>query len=676
MRVLSVVASSLSIAAGLVAFYMYLSMRVKLFRHHLILLLLMFDFGKGVVLLWYPARVLDVPSAYDNVNFCDIVGFLTSTFIQAADFAVLSLAIHTALLVFTRNSGPEGGLYRYRTWVYSAHVVVPLVMAGLVFINGGRRSFAPMVTWCYIPIKPLWAHVALSWAPRYVIIVAILSIYLAIYIYVKLEYRKVVKDFKMTQSSMVNNHSSNVDNAELAAHDYTSGILDSSDLEMQPQINHGSNFGDTDATPSFSEIALNKNKLSTVAENTHLHRSHRNKINSLFRRSYKKVYRSLLTFFSYFPGFGFLTPRRYDDDSDDEQDLDPTTVAIRAFQRESMANFQMRRNAIERQIRSIFVYPVAYIFLWMAPFAVHVLQYKTMTNHGGVFWISAVAAFMQPFNCVVDTIAFSIREKPWIDRREVIFTRENADHIRSKLSRVFPCFFSNPIPDEVSIKEELYDVGNLNDTHNTHVNNEHSAQVAIGSGNKVIHQNTGLSYSENKTYDNGTSSTTTHMLAHFSNDPTRKERQTSTGSDVSSSTDATYQHSNLPRPPTHPAAPNPGRRSMSPSSDPARIHFPTTAGAPYSHHYRRSPHGSPRSSSEFRRARSSSPHFPSFLRRGSPAAPSPLGRASDVSREPRDDNAFLNTTARRLDVGGRHHHPHNHDDDESEGEMDILQFLR
>lgn len=430
-RVLSVLASTLSITAGLAALYLYISMRVKVFRHHLILLLLLADFGKAVVLLWYPARVLGVPSAYNNINFCDVVGFFTSTFIEAADLAVLTLAIHTALLVFTRYSGPEGGLYPYRYYVYGVHVILPLIMAALAFITFGRRSYIPLVTWCYLPIRPYWARLVLSWVPRYLIIVSIISIYLSIYIYVKLEYRKVVKEFKESQTYLNNTqphgffHSSA--DSEFAGHDFTADILGSSDIEMQYPTSAAGNF---DAT----------NKPSTL--------NHTNPpTQSQFRRNCSKVsnivVRSMLAFFSYFPGFSFLAPNRYIFRNFDDSQVDATTAAIRDFQRESMVNFQMRRNTIERQIRSIFVYPAAYIFLWMAPFAVHVLQFKYEVKHHGIFWISAAAAFMQPFNCVVDTVAFCIREKPWVDRDEKIFTKENKEYLQYQLSRAFP-FVSCP----------------------------------------------------------------------------------------------------------------------------------------------------------------------------------------------------------------------------------------
>lgn len=573
-RVLSVVASSTSIAAGLIAFYMYVSMRVKVFRHHLILLLLLFDFGKAVVLLWYPARVLDVPSAYDNVNFCDVVGFFTSAFIEGADFAVLSLAIHTAILVFTKNSGPEGGLYRYRYAVYTAHFFLPLTMAALGFINNGRKSYIPLVTWCYLPIYPRWSRFVLSWAPRYIIIVSIFTIYIAIYIYVKLEYRKVLKEFKQSQTYLTNDSAfqqqqlneinTGIGDADLSAHDYTSYILDSSDLEMAPNgknIENISTDSDSNSDP-HSKLKHKHHSHSTVSFKT------KAKIKS--KKIFYAVCRSLLVFISYFPGFGFLTPAKYFPKPVDDEELDPTTIAIRDFQRESLANFQMKRNAIERQIRSIFVYPVAYVFLWMAPFAVHILQYNYEIEHGGVFWISAIAAFMQPFNCVVDTVAFSIREKPWIDRKEVIFTRENWERIKYKLSFVFPCCFR---VEEEEEEEKVYDDKNskadngnnngYNQKHHSYMNAGNNSNSNTGGNNRPniassksytdkgmyyepdvmemidLSNNTFLSSTKlkNNSINSNNNLSNNNNYTHINSISQYKARQTSTGSE---SSDATY----------------------------------------------------------------------------------------------------------------------------------------
>lgn len=393
MRILSVVASCVSIVAGLMAFYLYLSMREKVFRHHLILLLLSFDFGKALVLLWYPARVLLVPSAYDNVNFCEVVGFFTSTFIEAADVAVLALAIHTALLIYKKDSGKEGGLYQYRYYFYTINFVLPLVMASLAFTDRGKRTYSPLTTWCYLPIKPFWYRLVLSWIPRYIILTSILAIYLSIYIYVKLEYNKVMKSYKQSQS-------------------YLQDSTNPEGEPPQPVLSRLKTF--------FKPSSPSGIKEPFSAKQTAI-----------------KIISPVCRFISNFPGLSFLDPSRlFHNPTDSTNDID---MAIRDFQKDALANFQTRRIMIERQIQTIFLYPIAYVFLWIAPFAAHLIQYRNYPGESTVYWISAIASFMQPFNCAVDTLVFCIRERPWVDRKEVIFTSKNAEWIRTSFWRMIPC---------------------------------------------------------------------------------------------------------------------------------------------------------------------------------------------------------------------------------------------
>lgn len=389
LRSLSVTASCLSIGAGILAFYLYICMRTKVFRHHLILLLLMFDFGKAVVLLWYPARVLLVASAYNNSNFCDVVGFFTSAFIEGADLAVLALAIHTAMLIFLKFSGPEGGLYKYRFWVYGVNILLPLVMASLAFVNNGRYSYSPLITWCYLPVRPVWYRLVLSWVPRYIIFISIITIYISIYIYVKVQYSRVMKEFKQSQTYLQKDYNGSIGDEKKTSKTFFTWL----------------------ANPFSSSSSETRQKMS-------------------FKKVATTVRNSILYSLSYLPGFGFLEPAHTTPSTPVNEMLDAHAQAMISIQRDTMSRFQNRRSMIERQIRSIFVYPLAYVFLWLAPFAVHCLQFNYEIKRGPVFWIGAIAAFMQPFNCVVDTVAFMVREKPWTDREERIFTFRNKARIR------------------------------------------------------------------------------------------------------------------------------------------------------------------------------------------------------------------------------------------------------
>ncbi|VEU21624.1 DEKNAAC102272 [Brettanomyces naardenensis] len=85
----------------------------------------------------------------------------------------------------------------------------------------------------------------------------------------------------------------------------------------------------------------------------------------------------------------------------------------RMLHREAMDRFQMRRVQIMKQMKVIFVYPLAYIVLWLFPFIHQCYILRDGGNSWNCYWAYTAAAFFQAFNCTVDTLVFLGREKPW-----------------------------------------------------------------------------------------------------------------------------------------------------------------------------------------------------------------------------------------------------------------------
>jgi G protein-coupled receptor GPR1 len=95
------------------------------------------------------------------------------------------MSIHAALSIFHSSAAlGERGLYPIRHTVFVLWVLLPAFASGLAFVNrsGGYTTSG---AYCYLPIRPFWYRLALSWIPRYLILVMIASIYLAIYLFVK-----------------------------------------------------------------------------------------------------------------------------------------------------------------------------------------------------------------------------------------------------------------------------------------------------------------------------------------------------------------------------------------------------------------------------------------------------------------------------------------------------------
>ncbi|SCV04814.1 LAMI_0H19460g1_1 [Lachancea mirantina] len=94
------------------------------------------------------------------------------------------------------------------------------------------------------------------------------------------------------------------------------------------------------------------------------------------------------------------------------------------FQFDTYQNFKNRRSVIQKQLRSIFIYPFSYIVIWTFPLVVDCIQYRYEIVHGPVVWLEYIATFMQPLSCVVDVMVFLYREKPWRYSWKAVTTKE------------------------------------------------------------------------------------------------------------------------------------------------------------------------------------------------------------------------------------------------------------
>ena len=64
-------------------------------------------------------------------------------------------------------------------------------MASLAFINK-EGSYVSSGTFCYLPVRPIWYRLTLSWVPRYLILLVIAGVYLAVYLYARLKFNEFV----------------------------------------------------------------------------------------------------------------------------------------------------------------------------------------------------------------------------------------------------------------------------------------------------------------------------------------------------------------------------------------------------------------------------------------------------------------------------------------------------
>ncbi|CAI5759936.1 unnamed protein product [Candida verbasci] len=395
-RVIATSSSCTSIAAVLTAMYFFLAIdpRRLVFRHHLVFFLLFFDLLKACILLIYPTRVLTHSAAYYNRKFCQVVGYFTAVSIEGADIAILAFAVHTYLLIFkpslntrVRNSTRiEGGLYKFRIYVYILSFIIPLIFASLAFING--TGYTSLVCWCYLPMRPVWYRLVLSWVPRYCIVVLIFLIYGLIYIH-------VIKEFKSLSGLFVP-HRSN-----------------------QEQHNDRPTFF---SSFKYFYQSVKNNILPKIIIEDETNKSH-NKEEDNDDEELQSI-----------PSI--------EDDLEDSTSTDfiesplPKSPINNGsnFNEHNLENFKKRQRIIQKQMKSIFVYPFAYCFLWLFPFILQATQFNYEENNGPIYWLNVLGAFMQPFNGTVDSLVFFYRERPWKYTTMKNFEKEHKQRVDNIIS--------------------------------------------------------------------------------------------------------------------------------------------------------------------------------------------------------------------------------------------------
>lgn len=191
-------------------------------------------------------------------TFCQVSGFFLTASIEAADIAVLMIAIHTALsLIRPQPSSSDTGLYPYRRCAYLCWAVVPLVLAGIVPLTGSRfNDDGPN---CYLPANPTWYRLMLSWVPRYIIFLAIFLTYVGIYAYVRFQLARFCRDQRRASNQSMTSSPGGCfceSSPHPHPHHYQRRFL-------QPRYpdrkRHNSNFP---ATPSIAQHGLLDNELS------------------------------------------------------------------------------------------------------------------------------------------------------------------------------------------------------------------------------------------------------------------------------------------------------------------------------------------------------------------------------------------------------------------------------
>lgn len=398
MRVFSITASSFSVLAGSIAIYFFLAIDYKrrAYRHQLIILLISFDLLKAIFMLTFPATVVSNPSSYFNVPFCKTTGFFISLAMEGSDFTIIILAIHTVILVskpnlkFKRGLNYEGGLYRYRYLVYAITFFLPLLLSSLAFIHS--KGYVQLTNLCYLPASPIWYRLVLSWIPRYLIIVSIFIMYGYIYHHVKTQYEDL-------EASTDKFYGIKAKNKTILSKIYKAmGFILFTNVTL-------------------SDDSLNDKNL-VVEESNNAHSSE-----------------SML--YSKREGVNILQE----------------SIQIR-LNEESKHQLKRRRQKIERQMKAIFIYPVAYVFIWIGPLIAHGIDYRHGLTKPPIVWLNIAGSTLQASSCIVDAVIFLWKEKPWNITTRKVDNSLNEEVVYLKWRKIIAYLPLFRLQDPMKIKEQ------------------------------------------------------------------------------------------------------------------------------------------------------------------------------------------------------------------------------
>jgi len=369
------------------------------------------------------------------------------------------IAVHAAMYVFQSTSATtEAGLYKYRYIAYTCWIIYPVLMASLAFTNP-MSPYLSSGTICTLPVRPFWYRLALSWIPRYVIIFAIFSLYVAIYVYVYFKFQGIdgestgsyeghSKDSRSSIKAMETNEGiviptirtrpSTTPDVHDLQHEY--GPRTESELNNKPSERSFSckaatpawesyNFGGSQpvspplkgtSTLGFpnSEHHISTTSTGTNAEAVYnlsnpIMSSHTNnnyyvikalrdsRIKPLAPNEVSTVEPTSKVSNTGQSGINTtdgLTPPIL-------HDMQPAPVGT--------SSLRKRHKDIKRKLRLLFIYPIVYVASWLIPFTFHCLQYTESYSINPPYPLTVLAVICLALQGAVDSLLFSSREKPW-----------------------------------------------------------------------------------------------------------------------------------------------------------------------------------------------------------------------------------------------------------------------
>ena len=344
-----------------------------------------------------------------------------------SDYAVLMMALHSAIQVFYPSTlVSSDGLYPCRRYVYVGGFIIPILMAGLAFVNP-THAYVSQGAFCTLPIRPFWYRLALTWIPRYIIILVIIGLAIAIYTHVGFEFRAYSYASNMDvsfQSFKTSNDSATPpsDKQEYKMEDIS---FELTPIQSRPQPQRRKSSVDHDifisqrrassapalspgSMQSFARVSIDDIKAICSLSNSSLH---------LPRTGASTARPSLPNIPS---GQSVTSPLDRSSRPDDPSATEPIATPFSSSSTRTPSpsspdqiRLAKQRQRIHRQLRLMFIYPLIYTLMWLIPFAMHCMNYWhkwAMHPVEFLFIGSSICITLMGFT---DALIFSLREKPW-----------------------------------------------------------------------------------------------------------------------------------------------------------------------------------------------------------------------------------------------------------------------
>lgn len=355
--------------------------------------------------MWYPIRLWYTGEDSIGPHACQADGFFAALSIEAGDFAVLAIAIHTYVFVMypqVQSSGSAnkyGGLFKYRRILFFAWAIFSILFAALPFVKSGEArsdasdlqeaslGYIQLTTWCYLPISPIWYRLVLAWVPRYIVLFTICAIYIGVYRYV----RKVLRKVEVIQHG-VQTLPLDISAADNKFSDENDHITSMNDVEKQLRNDENceSSLGDEDIVVYNLELSADdaNHFESNVQFHTHL-RKESQLIGNVSAGSLATA-RPLVN-------NNLVSPRQF----------------VRKTIRIDISEQDRQRTAVLRQVKYLLLYPIFYVIMWAPPFVEQCLMYTSYYQSHPVAWLGYISAFMYGISGFFNTFIFAFRETPW-----------------------------------------------------------------------------------------------------------------------------------------------------------------------------------------------------------------------------------------------------------------------